>query len=245
MQTDSDHSSNKVSPSRNPKSQTFLIPRSQRRNFFIKFTFMTILGWIVGGIASITLEKTILEALPPVVGKPITWYSCQRYLSSGLFAVVFGADQAFVTHRYMSGWLWMLATSVGWMIANSVSAAWINYISSIASSLNKTLSPHELFILGILSTCAYIISGIWLGFCQWLVLRRYTVGSWWWNFLPSISFLFISISIGLLSLLQEFIPQPTSVQILNFSGQGLTAVILGVIPAIGLCLLKTNSGQPD
>ncbi|MDF5729427.1 MAG: hypothetical protein PUP92_15765, partial [Rhizonema sp. PD38] len=112
-------------------------------------------------------------------------------------------------------------------------------ISSIALSLNKTLFPSEIVILGILSTLAYILSGIWLGFFQWLVLRRYTTSAWWWNFLPSISFLSISLLVWLLSLVQEF-AEVHSAQIFYLSGQGLTALVLGVIPALGLCQLKRN-----
>ncbi|MBO3458056.1 hypothetical protein G4P69_04910 [Aetokthonos hydrillicola CCALA 1050] len=226
-----------------PDLSKFLIPRSQQRKFLIKFTIMTILGWAVGGIASLTLEKTLLHGFSPTVGQQLTWYKTERYLSNGLFAVIFAADQAFVMHRYISGWLWALATSIGWLIANGISAAWISHISSMVSTLNKNLSPHEIFFFGILSTCAYIISGIWLGFFQWLILRRYTVGSWWWNFLPSFSFSLISISIGFLSLIQQFIPLVYRDQILYFFGQGLTAVILGVIPGIGLCTLKKNSSN--
>jgi hypothetical protein len=132
----------------------------------------------------------------------------------------------------------MFATSLGWLVANSVSAQWINYIASIAS-LNQ-ISVEQKVIFGFLSTIAYILSGIWLGFFQWLVLRRYTTRAWWWNFLPSISFLFISILVWLLSLVQEFIPEVNRVQVVYLCEQGLTAVVLGVIPAIGLCTLKTN-----
>jgi hypothetical protein len=243
MQTDSNRPLNKESNSRVPKLTNFLIPRSHQQKFLLKFTFMTILGWVVGGIASLTLEKTMLQFVSPSVGQELTWYTRERYLSIGLFAIIFGADQGFVVHRYIPGWLWMLATSIGWLVANSISAAWINQITSIASSLNKNLSPQEILLFGLLSTCAYIISGIWLGFLQWLVIRRHTIGSWWWNFLPSFSFLLISIFMGLLSLIQQLIPEVYRAQILYFAGQGLTAIILGVIPGIGLCILRTNSSN--
>lgn len=194
---------------------------------------MTVLGWIIGGIASQALEKTIL-------GRQHTLYS---FVSSIVFALIFGIDQAIVLHQYISGWLWMLATTVGWLIANSVSTSWINYISSLASTLNKTLSPSQIMILAILSTLSYIISGVWLGFCQWLVLRRYTKDVWWWNFQPSISFFLISILVWLLSLGQKFIPEVYRSQMVYLIGQGFTAVILGVIPAISLCMLKRNKSE--
>ncbi|MBW4688900.1 MAG: hypothetical protein KME40_28375 [Komarekiella atlantica HA4396-MV6] len=240
MQSDSNSPYQVASTNSDSNPGKFLIPRSQRRKFFIQFTLMSVIGWVVGGIASIALEKIILESLP-TVAQQSTLSVLVRFLSNVVFAVIFAADQALIIYSYLSGWLWILATSAGWLITNSVSTNWINYISSIASSLNETLSPEKLLIYGFLSTIAYIISGIWLGLCQWLVLRRYTAGVWWWSFLPSMSFLFISILIWLLSLIQDLIPEASRTNVLHWSGQGFAAVILGVIPAIGLCTLKRNS----
>ncbi|WP_017316157.1 hypothetical protein [Mastigocladopsis repens] len=230
-----------VSFSGEPKARRFLIPRFERRSFIFQFTFITILGWAVGGIASIAIEKTIVEVLPTAVLQQNIWYALAKYFSNSVFALIFGADQALILRRYLSGWLWMFATSLGWLIANGVSAQWINYIASIAASLNKNLSAEQAVIFGLLSTIAYILSGIWLGFFQWLVLRRYTTGAWWWNFLPSISFLFISILVWLLSLVQESIPAVNRPQVVYLCEQGLTALVLGVIPAMGLCTLKRKS----
>ncbi|MDZ8050288.1 MAG: hypothetical protein RMX68_024190 [Aulosira sp. ZfuVER01] len=238
MQADSNSSSHVASTQNAPKLGKFLIPRSQTRSFLIRFTFMTCLGWVVGGLASIALENLLDGLSPAFFPNPQTWNGFASFLGSTVFAVIFAADQALVLRPYIPGWWWLLATSIGWLIANSVSTAWINYISSIATSFNETLSPEAMVILGGLSTISYIISGIWLGLCQWLVLRRYTANAWWWNFLPAICFFFISTLIWLLSLLQNFIPEANRTSILYWNGQGFTAFILGFIPAIGLCTLK-------
>ncbi|MEH2024599.1 hypothetical protein [Nostoc sp.] len=236
MQTDSNNPDHLASTNNEPNPGKFLIPRSQRQRFFIQFTLMTLIGWVVGGVASIALEKIILQSLSSSVSiQPQTWSILVRSLSNVVFAVIFAADQSLVLYRYLPGWQWLFATSVGWLIANGVSTAWINYISSIASS-----SSEDTLILGFLSAIAYIISGIWLGICQWLVLRRYTVDIWWWNFLPSISFFSIAILVWLLFIMQNLIPETYRTPILYWSGQGLTAAILGAIPAIGLCTLKRN-----
>ncbi|WP_375511137.1 hypothetical protein [uncultured Nostoc sp.] len=240
MQTDSNSSDHVASANNDPNPGKFLIPRSQRQRFFIQFTLMTLIGWVVGGIAGIALEKIILQTSPSIAIQPQTWGILVRSLSNVVFAVIFAADQALVLYRYLPGWQWLFATSVGWLIANGVSTAWINYISSIATSLNETLSLEQTFIFEFLSAIAYIISGIWLGICQWLVLRRYTADIWWWNFLPSISFFLITILVWLLFIMQNLIPETYRTPILYWSGQGLTAVILGAIPAIGLCTLKRN-----
>ncbi|MEH2364362.1 hypothetical protein [Nostoc sp.] len=237
MQTDSNSPDHVASANNEPNPGKFLIPRSQRQRFFIQFTLMTLIGWVVGGVASIALEKIILQSLSPSVAiQPQTWSILVRSLSNVVFAVIFAADQSLILYRYLPGWQWIFATSVGWLIANGVSTAWINYISTIASS-----SLEDTLILGFLSAIAYIISGIWLGICQWLVLRRYTAGIWWWNFLPSISFLLISILVWLLFVVQNLIPEANRNFILYWSGQLFTAIILGAIPAIGLCTLKINS----
>ncbi|MEA5515535.1 hypothetical protein [Nodularia sp. UHCC 0506] len=236
MQTDSNNS-NHVASTLHPGK--LLIPRPHRQKFFIQFTLMTVLGWVVGGIASIGLERSILGGLPPA--DSFHWV---KILGNIVFAVVFAADQALVLHRYISGWLWILATSAGWLIANSIAFSWVKYISSLASSFNAGVTPELVFIWGVLSTISYILAGIWLGLCQWLVLQRYAKQVWWWIFLPSISFSLISIFVWFLSLVQDLIPEMNRTPILYWSEQTFTAIILGVIPAIGLCTLKTNSHRP-
>ncbi|BAZ66073.1 hypothetical protein NIES4106_08190 [Fischerella sp. NIES-4106] len=243
MQAQSNIPSGEASISSTGKGLRFLIPRSQRRKFFIQFTVMSFTGWIVGGITSIAIEKYLLQTLPAaVLQQQPSWYGLIKFLSSVIFAIIFATDQALVLRRYLSAWwLWVLATSVGWLVANHVSTAWINYISSIADSLNKTLSFEDVIFFGGLSTLSYVLSGIWVGFLQWLVLRWHTARAWWWNFLPSFSYLCISIFVWLLSFLQDLIPEVSRAQILYLSGQALTAIILGVIPAIGFCRLKIYS----
>ncbi len=232
MKTDSNNSSRLDFHQHYPLAGKFLIPCSQRRRFFIQFTFMTLMGWIVGGIASLALEKTLNSWNLPIENTLIS------YLGSIVFALIFAADQALVLRSYLSGWLWMLATSVGWLIANGVATAWIKYFVFVGASLNVNSSPDAIVILGFLSTSSYVLSGIWLGFFQWLVLRKYTAGAWWWNFIPAASFFFISLLIWLLSFLKDVLPIAYQSVILSWLGQGLTAITLGVIPAISLCTLK-------
>jgi hypothetical protein len=234
MRTDSNNSSHFAPHQNYAEARKFFIPRSQCRRFLIQFTSMTLLGWVVGGIASLALENALNSLDLPVLK------TLSTYLGNIVFAIIFAADQALVLRPYLSIWQWMLATSAGWLIANGVAAAWAKYILITASSLNITSSPESIVILGFLSTIAYVMSGTLLGVCQWLVLRRYAAGAWWWNFIPAISFLFISLLIWLLSLLQDFLPVANQTSILYWSGQVFTAVILGVIPAISLCTLKKN-----
>ncbi|AFY49707.1 hypothetical protein Nos7524_3934 [Nostoc sp. PCC 7524] len=241
MQTNSNNSSSFASANSNFHLGKLLIPRSQRRMFFFQLTLMTVIGWVVGGIASIAIERIIWQSLPPnVAAQPQIWSFWIRLVGNMVFAVIFAADQALVLRRYISFWLWLLATSIGWLLAYSVSTAWIHYISTIANSFNDTLTSEVALTLGFLSTLLYILSGIWLGLCQWLVLRRYTSKVWWWNFLPSLAFLCISVLVWLLSLVQNLIPEVHRTPLVYWSEQGFTAMILGVVPAIGLCTLKKH-----
>ncbi|MDB9376045.1 hypothetical protein [Nodularia sphaerocarpa] len=236
MQTDS-HSPTHIASTQQPGK--LLIPRPHRQKFVLQFTLMTVLGWVVGGIASIGLERSILGGLPPADS-----FHSVKILGNIVFAVVFAADQALVLRRYISGRLWILATSIGWLIANSIAFFWVKYISFIASYFNEGVSPELAFIWGFVSTFAYICSGIWLGLCQWLVLRRYVKPARWWIFLPSVSFFLISLGVWFLSLVQDLILEVNRTPILYWSEQTFTAIILGVIPAIGFCTLKRNSHRP-
>ncbi len=225
------------------QKNSLLIPRSERQGFFLLFTFMTTLGWIGGGIASLALEKILRENIPADFAQnEILWYRIAKLIASSLFALIFAADQSIPLSKYISGWSWMLATAIGWLVANTVSTAWIAYISSIAASTNQ-ISLQAAIFFRILPTAAYIFSALWLGLLQWLVLRRYVKGAWWWNFVPSISYFVISISIFLVSLVQNFIPAIHRDITLFSVTQGLTALILAVIPAIAFCRLQKKNYQ--
>jgi hypothetical protein len=237
MHIDSDSPTDDTST---PHPGKFFIPRSHRQTFVLQFTCMTILGWVVGGIASIALENSILGGLPAADA-----FHQVKILGNIVFAVIFATDQALVLRRYLSPWLWILATSTGWLIANSVAIAWVKYIAIIARYFHQAISPEIAIFWGFLSTISYTLAAIWLGVCQWWVLRRYVKQVWLWIFLPTVSFLLISISIWLLSLVQNFIPEVNRTPILYWSEQGITAMILGVIPAIGLCTLKTKPHSPS
>lgn len=235
MPTNSHPPSQVAAAQSNPQPVRFLIPRSQRRIFFFQFTLMTVVGWLVGGVFSIAVEKILWQSLLPMLidqAPALSFWT--RLVGNVVFAVVFAADQALVMRRYLSGWLWLLATSMGWLLAHAVSTTWINYIGSVANSLRQTLTPETALTWGFLSTIPYIISGIWLGFLQWLVLRRYAVKTWWWSIFPCLPFFCISVVIWLLSLIQNWLPE----FVMSWIEQGFTAMILGVIPAIGLCTLK-------
>ncbi|MDB9447086.1 hypothetical protein [Anabaena sp. CS-542/02] len=210
-----------------PHSKNFLIPPLERRKFFLQFTLITICGWFVATIASIALERLILGNFAPADSFP--WV---QILSTIIFAVIFAADQALVLGGYISGRLWTVATSAGWLIAHTATMNWVKYIFP------------QFAITGLLSTILYICSGIWLGLCQWLVLRRYAKPAWLWIFLPSVCFLAISLFTGVLSLVRNLMPQIHHTPILYWSEQSFKAIILGVIPALGLCSLKRNSHRP-
>jgi len=223
------------------QQRLLLIPPSERQEFFLLFTFMTTLGWIGGGIASLALEKILRENIPADFAQnELLWYRITKLIATSLFTLIFAADQSIPLNKYISAWWWTFATAIGWLIADTVSNAWIAYISTIAPSTNQ-ISSQAVIFLGILSNAAYIFSWIWLGLLQWLVLRRYVKKGWWWIFVPCISYLFISISMLLVSLQQNLIPVVHRDVILYLVKQGLTALILAAIPAISFCRLHRKN----
>lgn len=240
MHTESGNSGNSIRFTANVRrSRKFLIPRPKRRIFFFRFILMTLLGWVVGGIASIALKKFFVDLLPAVVNLPQpVLYIWGDYISNLLFALIFGVDQALVVRQYISGRRWMITTTLGWLVASNVSAIWIQYIYFQAVSLNQTLSAQQTLLFGFLSTLVYILSGIWMGFFQWLVLRRYATSAWKWIFVPAISFFFISVFMFLLAQARVFIPQLNQNIVRYFSEQILTALMLGIVPSVFLCAFK-------
>jgi hypothetical protein len=204
MSTDSNSSSTITNHPQEHPPDRFLIPRPQCRQFLIQFTCITICGWIIGGLASIAVEKILVVNLPS--SSSHQWAILIFHLSQIVFATIFAVSQALILRPYLSIWMWIFATGGGWLITNIVSTTWIDYILSLATGANQNLSPPENIIFGILSTVSYIMAATWLGLLQWLVLRRYVVSAWRWIFVPSISFGCISIVIWLLSLIPEIIP---------------------------------------
>ncbi|AKG21740.1 hypothetical protein [Calothrix sp. 336/3] len=238
----SDSNTGKQTISQAAQVTKLLIPRSQRQAFFWQFTLMTIMGWVVGGIASIGLEKTLLEKIPESLFQEQPLFSLAfRIAATIIFAVIFATDQALVLRQYISPWLWIIATCIGSLLFTQIAEAWKNYIIFVATSSNPL--AEDIIVYGILSTFAYNFSAIWLGFCQWLVLRRYVTGAWWWNFIMFIAYSLISIVIVGLSMLQGFIPATHRHDITYLITQGVTALILGVIPAFSFCTLKVKSSQ--
>ncbi len=238
MENDSNNPVDAVSnTTKTGKRSLLLIPRSHRRWFFVQFTLATLVGWVLGGIASILLERNLLAIVPPALAsQPQISSYLTTNLSTGLFAIIFALFQGLLIGRYLSFWRWTIATSMGWLIFLNVAEGWKNYILSL--TVLSSLPGEQVVVFSILSTIAYNLAAIWLGLLQWLVIRQRVIGAWWWTFLPSGIFFTISIFVWLLSLSQEFIPEINRTQILYLSGQGFTAVILGVIPAIALCNFK-------
>jgi len=241
MENDSNYPADAVSNrTKKVKRPLFLIARSRRRWFLLQFTLLTLLGWVLGGIASILLERNLQGILPlAFASQPQIWSYLTTNLSTGLFAIIFALLQGLLIGRYLSFWWWTIATSMGWLIFLNVAQAWKNYI--LSPTVLQSLPAHQVLGFSILSTIAYNVAAIWLGLLQWLVIRQRVIGAWWWIFLPSGIFFTISIFVWLLSLLPEFIPEINRTQILYLSGQGFTAVMLGVIPAIALCNCKIKA----
>ncbi|BAZ05348.1 hypothetical protein [Calothrix sp. NIES-3974] len=223
-----------------PTTSKFLILPTERRRFLSKFVLMTLLGWFVGGIATLVLLQTMNEQIIPTANQQMQWfwYYSWFYISTALFALIFAIDQAVVMRKYVSGWLWLFATFLGWLFSQSISHGWVSYIHSLALSLGRDLVTIERIVFASLSTIAANLAWTWLGFSQWVVLRKYTQGSWWWIFIHTLSFFGISFLVWLLSLGHDVIPEVYRSQVVFLAEQGCSAAILAIIPAIAACRLQ-------
>lgn len=220
----------------------FLIHPSDRRQFFGGFVLMTIIGWVVGGTMTMVLVQIVNQRLIPNANLTMQWiwHYSWFYASTALFALIFAIDQALVMRKHVSGWLWLLATFLGWLFSQSISHSWITYIQTVVLSLDRDLVTVERVVFTSLSTIAANVAWVWLGFSQWVVLRKYTKNSWWWIFLHTLSFFVISFLVWLLSLGHDFIPEAYRENVLFVSEQIISAAALAIISAIAACRLKSN-----
>jgi hypothetical protein len=189
-----------------------------------------------GGWGLVTL---ILHSIhDPIVRSYITEGGLLASFVTGFVSgMVVSATQWLVLRRYLTDWLWILASAVGYILLTTTLEAgwgWIALVLNLdlMTTWLNGLSPWALPILSSsLRTLITAICAVWLGLAQWLLLRHYTRSSSWWVGVPAIAVLLSSIFMGasaLLPLFHVLLPLDPSV---------LGAGVLGTTQAIGICLL--------
>lgn len=212
--------------------QQFLIPPYDRLKFALQFVFATGIGWLLVSVLLSPLQNSIL---------PDSWRPegmLGTFVSGLAFGLIVGATQWVALRRYVPDPLWILASTVGYVILLTTFQGWFNLIAqgvsngSIPSGLGTVSNPLvTTFLFGVIGAILGALCAIWLGLAQWLVLRQYAEPSWGWVFVPSIAILLSFILLAsqwLLSTIKVVLP-------LNISVLG--AGVLGMTQAIALSML--------
>lgn len=211
--------------------QDFLVSPLDRPRFTLLFVLATEL--------SSFLVKFILQTLQnPAL--PASWQEggLASALVSGLVSgLMIGTTQWLVLRRYVPDWLWILATTAGYVILMPILQAWqhlmLNQVFptfSTSAFVNLLPEPVMMILPGLLGVVLATVSTLWLGLAQWLILRQYTRSGWQWIYVPSIA-VFVS---GCVVLIRLMIPALTRVPL---AMDILTPGILGTIQAIAFCSL--------
>jgi len=219
--------------------QRFLIPPFDRLKFTILFVLANGLGWLLVILVLRPLQNSALSA---------SWQEGEilgTVVSGFVSGLVIGAMQWLAIRRYVPSWLWIIASSAGYVILMTVLQGWRLFLRELfqngtISGLLRGLPPTSLLVLvGVTGVIFTALCTIWLGLAQWLVLRRYAGPSWGWVFVPSIAVLLssslFSIKTFLLAL-KVFLPLDAGV---------LGAGVLGITQAIALSALQRREKAPN
>lgn len=212
--------------------QDFLVSPLDRLRFTGLFVLAT-------GLSSF-LVKFVLHTLQnPAL--PASWQEggLASALVSGLVSgLMIGTTQWLVLRRYVSDWLWILATTAGYVILMPILQAWQHMMLSqvfpafsTSAFANRLPDPVMMILPGLMGVALATVSTLWLGLAQWLVLRQSTRSGWKWIYVPSIA-VFVS---GCFVLIQPMIPAWARVPL---AMNVLTPGILGTIQAIAFCSLR-------
>jgi hypothetical protein len=211
--------------------QKYCIPPTERLKFAVLFVLAT-------GFGSFLVRFVLHTLQHPIV--PTFWQTSGligAFISGLVSGTLVGATQWFVLRRYLPDWLWMLATTAGYVILMPILHTWQRILVEQMMPLMAGLfwfdalpSPVVLAVQSIIGIGLAAICSVWLGFMQWLVLRQYAKPSWGWIYVPSIAVLLA----GALLLVRRVIPLLTT---LPLAMEVFTPGIIGATQAIACCAL--------
>lgn len=214
-------------------SQPFLITPLNRFRFTVLFVLATGLGWVLEAGILRTLDTPMLPQLWQTGGL------LGAFVTGLVAGAIVSALQWLVLRRYLSDWLWILASSVGYVLLMTTQEAWWSLLDQLLKNTEwfaniSTMHPRAtLLASGAISTLLSALCAVWLGIAQWLFLRQYTQSSRWWVMIPSIAVL---LSSGLFTL-GSLVPPLININ-LALEPTALGSGILGTIQAIALCALR-------
>lgn len=197
-----------------------LIPISEQRRFLILFTLMTAVGLVVG----ISINELLLNLNNPPFSQYASYRGMLIFLNNLIVGTSLGVTQWLILRKYIPGWWWIVATSVGWSI--SAVFAWASF-NQIGGALNS-------------------IFYIWLGITGWLLLRRNVFAAKWWLFVAPFSVYVFKLTGAIIFLVMQVnlnpvSPVPSFAVILIQKIFG--AVPLGCIQALSLCIFRKKTDK--
>jgi hypothetical protein len=209
--------------------QRFLVPPFQRFQFVLLFVLTTGAGWV---LVELVLRFPSTVVLPPLGQDGLL----AAFVNGLVVGLIIGASQWLVLRPYIPDWLWIVATTTGYVISTTTLQAWVSILAQILNPFLSGAGVHlpapALFAISQASEILLAtVCTIWLGLAQWLLLRQYSRPSWSWVFVPSLAILLSSTMLSLLNL-------PGFAQIHTWLNLAvLTIGILGITQAIAFCTL--------
>ncbi|MGQ9870895.1 hypothetical protein [Leptodesmis sp.] len=209
-------------------AQQLLIPPFERSRFTMLFVLATGLGWF--------LISLVLHAVPNLLG--LQHQGLLAIFVTGLVSgLMVSACQWLVLRRYLPDWLWILASTTGYILLTLTLESWWGRFAQVLSQptvmewANKLPAATVPIASALLRSLLAAVSALWLGLTQWLCLRYYTRSNLWWIGIPPLAVL-LSAALTTLN-----VWLPTSPLHLTLDTNVLGAGILGITQAIGFCAL--------
>lgn len=209
-------------------AQQLLIPPFERSRFTILFVLATGLGWFLISLVLHSVQSPLRLDQQGLLEAFVTG------LISGLMV---SACQWLVLRRYLPDWLWILASTTGYVLLTLTLESWWGWFGQMLSQppvtewVNKLPAATVPIASALLRSLLAAVSALWLGLTQWLFLRHYTRSNHWWIGIPSLAVL-LSAALATLN-----VWLPASPLNLALDSNVLGAGILGITQAIGFCAL--------
>lgn len=209
-------------------AQQLLIPPFERSRFTVLFVLATGLGWFL-----ISLVLHSVQNLPGVTNQSLLG----AFVTGLVSGLMVSACQWLVLRRYLPDWLWILASTTGYVLLTLTLESWWGWFGQLLSEpavtqwANKLPATTVPIVSALLRSLLATVSALWLGLTQWLFLRYYTRSNHWWIGIPSLAVLWSAV----LATLNIWLP--TSPLNLALDPNVLGAGILGITQAIGFCAL--------